>query len=187
MATLRTGPSPPSSSGVTTSCGACPCPGGSMHDPDLDLDPDLRSSQTLVPSWPDTAHDLTLWRRRKKASAVAPGGSGAAPDDGGGGAAPGALLASTSCSHCGKTQPLPLLSSADRGGGGGGHPGVGASVLRRCRLCREAQYCGPECCKAHRGGHERMHALRLILDQGSDGLAEWDGAGYEAFRPFVTR
>ena len=161
-----------------------------------------------LPPWPDTAHDLTLWRRRGG------GGSGAVTVAEGASAAPqasvpagdGVRRAETasgsvppsleSCSACfGAYKGRPAAAGAVAGSVVAGGP------LRRCRLCREVQYCCTACAELHRQAHAGIHALRLIWGKGqggaprgaSDGarggneISALGGAEYEDFHPFGLR
>ena len=161
-----------------------------------------------LPPWPDTAHDLTLWRRRGG------GGSGAVTVAEGASAAPQASVPAgdgvrraemasgsvppslESCSACfGAYKGRPAAAGAVAGSVVAGGP------LRRCRLCREVQYCCTACAELHRQAHAGIHALRLIWGEGqggaprgaSDGarggneISALGGAEYEDFHPFGLR
>ena len=161
-----------------------------------------------LPSWPDTAHDLTLWRRRgggggSGAVTVAKGAS-AAPltsmpaGDGGrraeiaSGLVPPSLESCSAC--CGASKLRPAAAGAVAGSVAGG-------PLRRCRLCREVQYCCTACAEAHSQAHAGIHAMRLIWWEGQggaprgasgnagggDGISVLAGAEYEDFHPFGLR
>ena len=160
-----------------------------------------------LPPWPDTAHDLTLWRRRggggnglitvAKGASTAPLASASARDgvrrvETASGSVPPSLESCSAC--CGACKGRLAAAGAVAGSVAGGH-------LRRCRLCREVQYCCTACAEAHRQAHARIHAMRLIWGEGQggaprgaggnagggSGISVLAGAEYEDFHPFGLR
>ena len=128
-----------------------------------------------LPSWGDTADDLTIWIRRAKPLDEHPEGH--------------PLLV---CGTCGAPARLsgkgplePRTASTKkkrmRDQMAAGHKE--AKLLRRCRYCRVATYCSQECQVADSKVHAQLHAMKMITIE-----RQLDFAGrdyYELRKPYV--
>ena len=101
-----------------------------------------------LPNWPDTAHEMAVWRRRARrdgeAAAAAPGGG---------------EFPAMRCAACARA-----LSARPPG------------TLRRCRYCRDpaGTFCSRVCCARGLGAHRACHHLRLISTVSDGAMARFD-------------
>jgi hypothetical protein len=129
-----------------------------------------------LPSWGDTADDLTIWRRRARPLPEPPVAH--------------ALMACGVCGAPAKLGPersAPKPSKRARHDPPGGAPSATFSapprLLRRCRYCRLATYCSAECEAADAAVHAQLHAVKMIAM--SRPLEFFGRDYYELRKPYI--